>query len=193
MGKACFERGGIAIARQIREEYFKNPKLCRECDGPILPKEGEKLSHAKKKLFCSKSCSATHNNKKGLLGRQTRIVRPCAECGENTNTRDHSVIRKLCEPCWTSRSSDHVKKQDSTHAKIRGHARHRTALEGASCALCPYDLHVEVCHIRPVSDFPATATLREMNAPDNLVLLCRNHHWEFDNGLITVDQIRQAQ
>jgi HNH endonuclease len=41
---------------------------------------------------------------------------------------------------------------------------------------------VDVCHVRPVSDFPPSATLGEVNAPENLVALDKRCHWEFDHG-----------
>lgn len=56
----------------------------------------------------------------------------------------------------------------------------------AECAVCGYDNHVEVAHIKAVSSFPDTATIKEINAPDNVIGLCPNHHWEFDNGLLTL-------
>ena len=52
------------------------------------------------------------------------------------------------------------------------------------CAICEYDKHVEVAHKRPVSDFPDTALISEINSIDNLVGLCPNHHWEYDQGLL---------
>jgi predicted restriction endonuclease len=52
------------------------------------------------------------------------------------------------------------------------------------CAVCGYDSHVELCHIRRISDFPLSATFAEVNAEANLVYLCPNHHWELDAGKI---------
>jgi predicted HNH restriction endonuclease len=39
-----------------------------------------------------------------------------------------------------------------------------------------------VCHIKPISSFEETVYLSVINSQDNLVLLCPNCHWEFDNG-----------
>jgi len=54
------------------------------------------------------------------------------------------------------------------------------------CAICGYDKHVEVAHIKSVSDFPDTALIKEINSIDNLIGLCPNHHWEYDNGILTL-------
>lgn len=58
------------------------------------------------------------------------------------------------------------------------------ALLELPCAACGYKIHVELCHKKPISKFPKTATLGEINHPSNVVQLCPNHHWEFDNGLL---------
>lgn len=52
------------------------------------------------------------------------------------------------------------------------------------CAICGYDKHVEVAHIKPVSDFNDDTKISEINSLDNLIGLCPNHHWEYDNGIL---------
>ena len=54
------------------------------------------------------------------------------------------------------------------------------------CAICGYDKHVEIAHIKAVSEFDDSATIAEINSLNNLIALCPNHHWEYDNGLITI-------
>lgn len=56
------------------------------------------------------------------------------------------------------------------------------------CACCGYDKHYEVAHIKAVSDFDDDVLISEINDIDNLIALCPNHHWEYDNiGLDTED------
>ena len=52
------------------------------------------------------------------------------------------------------------------------------------CAICGYDKHIEIAHIKAVSDFPDETKIREINSITNLIGLCPNHHWEYDNGII---------
>lgn len=68
--------------------------------------------------------------------------------------------------------------------KVRSDARrvYNTSSSPKHCVYCGYDTHYEVCHIRAVSDFPPEALVSDINALSNLVALCPNHHWEFDNG-----------
>lgn len=49
--------------------------------------------------------------------------------------------------------------------------------------------HVEVAHLKAVSDFKDESLMSEINHPDNLIGLCLNHHWEYDNGYLTREEI----
>ena len=54
------------------------------------------------------------------------------------------------------------------------------------CVICGYDKHVEISHIKGISEFELDAPISEVNALANLTALCRNHHWELHHGLITI-------
>ena len=72
--------------------------------------------------------------------------------------------------------------QQNMHSALRGLGRtwnKQILLE--PCAHCGYNKHVQLAHKRPVSDFPDTALLEEINSPDNVIALCPNCHWEFDH------------
>ena len=49
------------------------------------------------------------------------------------------------------------------------------------CMKCGYDKHVEVCHIKPIRQFSEDTLLSVINDKTNLLLLCPNCHWEYDN------------
>ena len=55
-------------------------------------------------------------------------------------------------------------------------------LTGLPCAVCGYDKHVELAHIKAVSEFNVSDKLSDINNERNIIQLCRNCHWEFDNG-----------
>lgn len=54
------------------------------------------------------------------------------------------------------------------------------------CKVCGYDKHVEIAHIKAVSEFSDKTLIGEINSIDNLVALCPNHHWEYDNGILKI-------
>ena len=142
--------------------------------------------------FCSRSCSATFNNKK-----REKIKKYCKQCGaligEGVECR-----RTLCENCnpniidWSNMTLGEVreKRQYQIHSRIRELARKKALKETrfCKCAECGYDKHIEVCHIKAISDFPDDTSIENVNDLSNLVGLCPNHHWEFDNGLLAFNQ-----
>jgi 5-methylcytosine-specific restriction endonuclease McrA len=72
--------------------------------------------------------------------------------------------------------------RSSAYVHIRALARyHNKELVAKPCNNCGYDKHVEICHIKPISEFDVNTKIKEVNSPDNLVQLCPNCHWEFDN------------
>lgn len=63
---------------------------------------------------------------------------------------------------------------------IRGRARSMYK-HIKNCQHCGYSKHVEVCHIKPIHAFPEDTLISIVNAPNNILILCRNCHWEFDH------------
>ena len=76
----------------------------------------------------------------------------------------------------------------SARSSIRKHAQQifENSDKEKCCAICGYDKHYEIAHIKPVSDFEDDALITEINSIDNLIALCPNHHWEVDNGLLNI-------
>ena len=70
---------------------------------------------------------------------------------------------------------------------IRKHAGivYKNSKRKYKCVICGYTNHIDIAHIKSVSEFSNNALLTEINNIDNLVALCPNHHWEYDHGLIT--------
>ena len=149
-------------------------------------------SETKNPKFCSRGCSASFNNRAS----PRRLPEgSCFDCGTSI-----SSSRKFCQGC---RSKFRSELESRTKGELRGagnanfgglypyirnHSRRVYESSGRSmaCHQCGYSVHIEVCHIRDVKDFPDSATISEINRIENLIALCRNHHWEFDNGLLSI-------
>ena len=59
------------------------------------------------------------------------------------------------------------------------------------CIVCGYP-HYEVAHIKAVSDFSNDVLISEINSIDNLIGLCPNHHYEYDNGILSKEELLNA-
>jgi len=141
--------------------------------------------------FCSRSCSAIYNNKKRI--KKTNCV--CPECGEQKEYRS-----KLCLKCHKlKRINEVLKKPISDYFTYGNHPRfkHNGVRTWAKklmifwniekkCKSCGYNKHVEVCHKKAISEYSLDTLMEIVNSKENLVYLCRNCHWEFDNDLLEI-------
>ena len=153
---------------------------------------GAETANAK---YCSRSCANRVNG--SLFPSRTRIARNCKHCGAALLTR-----RTTCDHCnpsfvdWQTVPIQQLKAKalQQYAAQIRSLARtaYRKSNRPKACAVCGYATHYEVCHIKPINGFAPTDFVASVNALDNLVALCPNHHWEFDHGLLTTDFILAA-
>lgn len=177
----------IQIDKRVKKKLIKNCKFC----------ENEFIVKWKNQKFCSVKCvnriNAIKNTKHGKYIKKDKI---CPECKENHQKLTMNCCSHKCQVINKNRS---IKKNSiskdihSNFTTISSNAR-RVAkyFKEYRCFKCSYKLHNEVCHIKPVSEFDDNATLYEINHPDNLIMLCPNHHWEFDNGYLYKGVIVQS-
>ena len=139
--------------------------------------------------FCSRSCAAQVNNvehpKRGPEGVCKICQSPCpsrfktcSDCRHVGRGREYHESKTL--DFYRSKLSVSGKHPSWINAHVRYFARKWTDTSGG-CSQCGYSKHVEVCHIVPVSSFSGDRTLGEVNSLSNIIVLCRNCHWEFDN------------
>jgi hypothetical protein len=181
--------GRQASSQKVRAAYDAKPNHCLYCDAPILSVPTKRLAETRAKKFCNHSCAASYNN----LGvtRNARVAHICSDCGarvSRTNVR--------CRNCAVPETFSLEEKGNLYHrygeyrakVRIRNHARitYKRHLLPVKCYACDYSHHIEVCHKTAISDFSDLCTVKEINAPNNLIGLCPNCHWELDNGLLSL-------
>lgn len=172
---------------------------CIQCNTDFRRKSRPSSSDLKK--FCSQSCAATYNNRL----RRNPANFTCVNCGGPkrgrskycTDYRSEYVstprTRRLYLNGMTLAELRALYSISQYHAKIRGDSRasYKSTGKPYSCLICDYTKHVDICHVRDIKDFSPDAKLSEVNHPDNLVPLCKNHHWEFDNDQLDEDDRRK--
>jgi hypothetical protein len=203
--------GGRVRHEQAVALYNANPPRCLQCDAIIPLRPGVRPSVVRSLKFCGKSCAATHNNtknpKKKRKARTTPSCGPCELCGAAISYRVHSqrgyfMKRRFCDSCAVRIRHHGIVPAEMTKGQlvqryghkgaasaIRYHARKVFAASGLPYrCFCGYDLHVELCHVQSIKSFPLNALVSEINALSNLRVLCRNHHWEFDHGVLRLSK-----
>ena len=114
---------------------------------------------------------------------KTRIKELCLEEYETVNKTAIEVITK--GDLISERSN-----WQSWRSSIQKHARsmYQHSNRPQNCVVCGYDKTYEVAHIKAVSDFNNDVLISEINDVKNLIALCPNHHWEFDNGQLDINE-----
>lgn len=174
------QKGGIATGlikrKKALEAYYENPKICLYCDSVIKVAEKQTVREVKKKKFCNRSCAAKYNNSLyPKRSKKEKVKKPEKENLYETLTKGELYSRR--------------KNWQSANSSIRKYARlsYEKSKKPKKCKICGYNKHVDICHIKNVSEFEKNCKLSEINNITNLVALCKNHHWEFDNGFIKLD------
>jgi hypothetical protein len=139
--------------------------------------------------FRSRRCSAIANNR--AMPKRQRKRYFCEVCGSEASHR-----RKYCDThsVRTAATNQITVREIQRRAKFQANARIRQMARRVyrdcglplRCFICGYSTHVEICHKRSIAEFPDYALVSEVNAQDNLVCLCPNHHWELDHGLLSL-------
>lgn len=133
--------------------------------------------------FCSKSCAAIKTNKEYP---KRKPEGNCAGCSQSIKSS-----RKYCKLCFPIYYCKDITLDEAIYSKhyrsnayslIRNRARNLMLREGHnSCSQCGYNKHVEIGHKKPISSFEGNTLLSVINHKDNLLVLCPNCHWEYDN------------
>lgn len=160
----------------------------------------------KNNKFCSRSCSAKTNNIGNHYHKPRQKI--CKNCSAVFEIFRGNICKTCKEKTKEIRTLEIISKKSTTlkdlfdRSSMKGLPRAMRFVEvrntarswnkhWESCAVCDYQLHIEICHIRPVSEFPDTSTLGEVNDPLNIIGLCPNHHWELDNGFMSKEQAKE--
>jgi predicted restriction endonuclease len=164
--KTAIRNGEIALTK-----YYQNPNTCKSCKNVILVPPGIRVSQVKLKKFCNQSCAATHNN---ILKKKKIKVKLFKQKLPKFNY----LLDKNKGETFNFHSN-----WQSARTSIRKHAVYvfNNSSKPKVCIRCGYDKHIEVCHIKSVSEFNDETSILEINNINNLMALCPNHHWEFDN------------
>jgi HNH endonuclease len=131
--------------------------------------------------YCSRSCSAKSTNRSHP---KRKPEGNCRDCG----TVVPSSLA-YCPGCRKLREMSVDKSKNSNkgnNPSCRTHARkvYAGSQRPLACCLCGYDKHVDICHIRDIRDYPDGTLFSVINISENLLAMCKNHHWEFDHGML---------
>lgn len=127
-------------------------------------------------------CNKCWSEKRDKVRMSISNKRQCVDCKDASFG---GYIR--CESCQnifenTAKICDFVYKDSNRYSYIRKHAAKIIDKNNIKreCINCFFSLFTEICHIKPISDFPPNTLLKDVNNIDNLAILCPNCHVCFD-------------
>lgn len=182
--------------QQALNNYYAFPNHCLLCSSIIRVKDKEKVVETRKRKFCNSSCFAKHNNATRIRIKKPKPKTYC-ECGQETPNPtccDACIAKKKLKgrlpfedrskgELFSSRKNWQSSRSSIVHKALKKYEKSGLPM---TCKECGYSKHVEIAHRKAVASFPDSALFKEINHLDNLVPLCRNHHWEQENGLLDV-------
>lgn len=160
--------------------------------------------------YCSRSCANSANNK-AHHRRKPTSKRKCPDCGiefliihsqhrrcSSCNDKWHELhnveatqqfigSKTLGELEAPARAAAGNRMAFWRWREVRDHCRIVNRHRPKVCEFCGYDKHVEFCHKIALSKLPPETTVKDANEPSNVLILCRNCHWEFDHPKKTKD------
>jgi len=211
MEVSCKNCGGLFNKAPSAIKSSPNHFCSRSCAAQLNNKLTPKRQKEGVCILCNAATSASRQKcvkciKRSKLASGAKRITTCAK-----PKRDRSCEKDLCscgnnkrkcsQKCSLCISEDSLNKtkiemeysnignRASRWSRIREHARKVAAESGIlqkPCAKCGFADHVEICHIKSISDFLDTDPVREINSVTNLVQLCPNCHWLFDHGKINL-------
>lgn len=173
----------LDLNRRIREEtltnYYKDPIVCRYCGKTVDVKSHQSVAEVRKKKFCDRICAAKYNNERSIK----RSIKRSKVCWDIVDT---SIIGGIIGRKTKGQIFREYGNYTAARNAIRKHAqkRYQASTKPKVCAICGYDKYIEVCHIKPVSNFSNASYINDINNLNNLIALCPNHHWELDNNYL---------
>lgn len=163
-----------------QESHKKQLVVCLSCNKEFLKRYCEIIKS--NNHFCSRSCAATFNNKIAIKRQRKNTCMDCGclitknrfRCLDCKNKNQETIANKTINDVIL------INQSSNRYARIREHAR-RCYKYIKSCENCGYSKHVEICHIKPIHSFPINTLVTVVNSKENILILCRNCHWELDH------------
>lgn len=131
---------------------------------------------------------------------------PCKYACESCGKKRKKTASPICRDCYNKNRTEiisndktpigktfYVKGSQNRYNYVRQHSRRLIDSLGIEkvCSCCKFEHGIQICHIKPISEYPEDTPMNEVNSLDNLVLLCPNCHWLFDHGYPSLDELKQ--
>lgn len=172
---------------------------CLECGKPIPWRPG--IKNRERAKFCGNPCKFAYQRAHPARPRMPRTTRPCATCGvpvtflpsqrgpDSRSDRSPNIYcSRKCKGIGHSKIMTGRRPSNGVYASRHVFRQMMRLLFHDRCAICGWaEAPCDVCHIVARRGDPSR------DDPQNITMLCPNHHRMFDRGLIPVDEVRATR
>lgn len=179
----CSHKCYIEFTRNNPERSRRVEYVALIC--PVCNKEFQRNRQQVKsdKSYCSRKCAGTVSGGKAQRSKTSvaSTYKKCLSCGKEFKTHGGKDSKYCSRLCFNKHRSENG--WGDNNPNYRHGTNRSTAISVAkrhfnmSCMICGFDIAVTIHHIKPISD-------GGKNNPDNLSVLCPNHHAMVHKGLI---------
>lgn len=168
------------------------PTNCSNCGNPLQKKLKEFNNSKTKRFFCNRSCAASFNNKMFPKKHKTSKT-VCQICQSEILygrlfCKIHSPRQQDYSTITYGKLTQSARYQKNAIIRQLARKKYMSSKQPKICKNCSYSKHVEICHIKAISEFTNNSFISEINDISNLVALCPNCHWEFDNNFLSFEK-----
>lgn len=158
-----------------RIAYYENPNICKHCGKLMEVPLNRRASHTKRQKYCSRACVGASKSISHPKAVKVKIIKP----------EKYAYLLLVTKKDLFDKRGIYYRYRST----IRKHAHYvyNKEIDSHNCTICGYEKHIQVCHIKSVASFPNDTLISVINDITNLIGLCPNNHWEFDNGFITLN------
>lgn len=177
----CVYLSAEACKEAIRQ-YYLNPNYCKFCEN-IIECNRKQLTKIRQRQFCSLNCFHFFSKKQRSLIEKKK-KRTLEEYKRTRLQNSEDFLKKRTLEAHFNESKNYFSGR-SNITKIAQRIMKNSERE-RKCGNCGYLKHVEVAHVKSVASFSKDSTLYDVNRLENLIYLCPNCHWEFDNHILKI-------
>lgn len=192
----CFTCGKTVHVKpsSIKERNYCSKRCAAITNNSMFPKRvPTEASESNKRVQRTTKGYVTRADTCGCGHKKQRRAKRCRACAITVQRqeRDSRTIGSIREYYIGIEKKRLGSVSHTIATLVRKHARTLAAEQAREkvCRVCGYSTYVELCHIKPISEFPDEATLLEINGPENTVYLCPNHHKELDLSVLPLSLI----
>lgn len=179
------QKSTVDIAKELNMSWEAVHYWLKKYNIPIRDKSSASIEK-RKKMATNGSLLRVDISREYLIKNFSKKKKTVNQIAYEFNTSWDTVRKRIIRYKLGMRKKDTKGKHKKTTTDYRSFQKLLLPVYGYKCAICGYNKFVNCCHIKRHADTGD-------NSLENGIVLCPNHHYEYDFGIISEEEIRKYQ